>query len=56
MLNYSDLFLSGFSEGWTPLSQFGFDQEEFIVHIGIPVSLPSIMKESINFCCYFFFF
>ena len=45
---FSDLFLSRFSKGWSQFSTSGFDQEEFIVDVVIPTLLPFCTKESVD--------
>ena len=47
-LGYNDLFLSWFSEGWSPFSQSGLYLEEFVVNFLIPVLLPFCKKEFID--------
>ena len=45
---YNDLFLSWFSEGWSPFSQSGLYLEEFVVYVVIPALLPFCKKEFID--------
>ena len=45
---YNDLFLSWFSQAWSPFSQSGLNLEVFVVNVVIPALLPFCKKEFID--------